>query len=40
MDVTDSVSARLLRLPLYFEMSEQDVDLVAERIAGFFGAAP
>jgi len=38
MDVTDSVSARLLRLPLYFEMSEQDVDRVAGRIAGYFGA--
>jgi len=38
MDVTDSVSARLLRLPLYFEMEEADVDRVAERVAGFFGA--
>jgi dTDP-4-amino-4,6-dideoxygalactose transaminase len=40
MTVTDHVSARLLRLPLYYEMSETDVDEVAERIAGFFGAAP
>jgi dTDP-4-amino-4,6-dideoxygalactose transaminase len=38
MIVTDDVSERLLRLPLYYEMSEQDVDLVAERIAGFFAA--
>jgi dTDP-4-amino-4,6-dideoxygalactose transaminase len=38
MTVTDDVSERLLRLPLYYEMSEQDVDLVAGRIAGFFGA--
>jgi len=38
MDVTDSVSARLLRLPLYFEMEEADVDRVAARVAGFFGA--
>jgi len=40
MNVTDSVSARLLRLPLYYEMSEQDVDLVSACIAGFFAAAP
>lgn len=40
MTVTDDVSARLLRLPLYYEMSEQDLGQVAEQIAGFFGAAP
>ena len=38
MSVTDAVSARLLRLPLYYEMEEGDVDQVARRIAGFFGA--
>jgi dTDP-4-amino-4,6-dideoxygalactose transaminase len=40
MTVTDDVSGRLLRLPLYYEMEEDDVDRVARRVAGFFGAAP
>jgi dTDP-4-amino-4,6-dideoxygalactose transaminase len=37
MTVTDDVSSRLLRLPLYFELDEGDVRHIAAAIRGFFG---
>lgn len=37
MQVTDRVSDCLLRLPLYFEMTTEDVDRVSAAIAEFFG---
>ncbi len=36
MDVTNDISNRLLRLPLYYEMSENDVSYVVEKIKGFY----
>jgi len=36
MTVTDSVAGCLLRLPLYFEMNEEAVDMVVAAILGFF----
>ncbi len=38
MAVTDSVAERLLRLPLYYEMGEAEVDRVVECVASFFEA--
>ncbi|MDH5535513.1 MAG: DegT/DnrJ/EryC1/StrS family aminotransferase, partial [Betaproteobacteria bacterium] len=35
MPVTDDVSERLLRLPLYFELQESDVARIAEQIRRF-----
>lgn len=35
--VTDAVAARLLRLPLYFEMGAEEVLRVQEAVAGFYG---
>jgi len=40
MVVTDDVSACLLRLPLYYEMTEVDVEKVVTSVAGFYGCAP
>ncbi len=37
MAVTDAVSDRLLRLPLYYEMSDDDMDRVIAAVAGFYG---
>lgn len=37
MRVTDDISERLLRLPLYYEMSDEDVTRVSQAILGFFG---
>jgi dTDP-4-amino-4,6-dideoxygalactose transaminase len=37
MTVTDDVSSRLLRLPLYFELDEGDVRHIVAAIRGFFG---
>ncbi len=37
MRVTDDISERLLRLPLYYEMSDEDVARVSQAILGFFG---
>ncbi|WDP90808.1 MAG: dTDP-4-amino-4,6-dideoxygalactose transaminase [Desulfobacter sp.] len=37
MERTDELSARVLRLPLYFEMEEEDVRRVAESVLGFYG---
>lgn len=36
MDVTDDLSNRLLRLPLYFEMTDRDVDRVTGLISDFY----
>lgn len=36
MEVTERVAETLLRLPLYFEMQETDVDRVADSISRFF----
>ncbi|MBN1292891.1 MAG: dTDP-4-amino-4,6-dideoxygalactose transaminase [Candidatus Latescibacteria bacterium] len=36
LHVTKSISERLLRLPIYYEMTEQDVEKVAERIKQFY----
>jgi dTDP-4-amino-4,6-dideoxygalactose transaminase len=36
MAVTDRVSDCLLRLPLYYEMGEQDVERVVEAVEGFY----
>ena len=36
MDVTDNISDRLLRLPLYYEMSDVDVRFVAKNIDEFY----
>jgi dTDP-4-amino-4,6-dideoxygalactose transaminase len=36
MSVTDSISDRLLRLPLYYGMSDEDVGRVASAVSGFY----
>ncbi len=38
MAVTDDIAERLLRLPLYFELSEADQELVIGAVREFFGA--
>jgi dTDP-4-amino-4,6-dideoxygalactose transaminase len=40
MSVTDDISARLLRLPLYFELQESEVGGIAERVKSFFAGRP
>lgn len=37
MRVTDDISERLLRLPLYYEMTDEDISRVSRAILGFFG---
>jgi dTDP-4-amino-4,6-dideoxygalactose transaminase len=37
MSVTDDISGRLLRLPLYYEMTEKDVDRVIAAVKEFYG---
>ena len=37
MGITDDVSAKLLRLPVYYEMKDQEVDRVVETIFEFYG---
>jgi dTDP-4-amino-4,6-dideoxygalactose transaminase len=37
LPVTDSVSSRLLRLPLYLEMTDADVARVVVEVGHFFG---
>ena len=37
MAVTDDLASRLLRLPLYCDMTEREVDLVTTGIAAFYG---
>jgi dTDP-4-amino-4,6-dideoxygalactose transaminase len=37
MRVTDDLSDRVLRLPIYYEMRKEDVDMVAEHVRRFYG---
>ena len=37
MRVTDDLSDRVLRLPVYYEMREKDVDMVVEHVSRFYG---
>jgi dTDP-4-amino-4,6-dideoxygalactose transaminase len=37
MVITNSVSDRLLRLPMYYELSDAEIDFVAEKILEFYG---
>jgi len=37
MHVTDNISDRIVRLPLYYEMKEKDVEMVAEQVRRFYG---
>jgi dTDP-4-amino-4,6-dideoxygalactose transaminase len=37
MSVTDDISSRLLRLPLYYEMTDEDVDRVVVAVQEFYG---
>jgi dTDP-4-amino-4,6-dideoxygalactose transaminase len=37
MSITDDVSAKLVRLPIYYEMTDQEVDRVVETIMKFYG---
>jgi len=37
LPVTETISERLLRLPMYYEMQETEVDLVVDEICKFFG---
>lgn len=39
LEVTDSVSSRMLRLPLYFELADDDVSRITDAIGAFFGRA-
>lgn len=38
LPVTEAISERLLRLPMYYEMQESEVDIVVNEIFRFFGA--
>jgi dTDP-4-amino-4,6-dideoxygalactose transaminase len=40
MRVTDDISNRLLRLPLYYEMREEDLDRVVACVKGFYSKGP
>ncbi len=40
MPVTDDISGRLLRLPLYFELQEADVGRITEQVRRFFSGRP
>lgn len=40
LPVTDRVSAQVLTLPMYAAMSEEEIDLITERIADFFSKVP
>jgi dTDP-4-amino-4,6-dideoxygalactose transaminase len=37
MRVTDDISDRVLRLPVYYEMKNEDVEMVAEHVRRFYG---
>jgi dTDP-4-amino-4,6-dideoxygalactose transaminase len=37
MSVTDDISGRLLRLPLYYEMRDEDLDRVVAAVREFYG---
>ena len=36
LDVTDDLSVRLLRLPMYYEMGDEDILRVVEKVTDFF----
>ena len=36
--VTDDISERLLRLPIYYSISDAEVDTVIDAVRGFFQA--
>jgi dTDP-4-amino-4,6-dideoxygalactose transaminase len=36
LPVTDDTSSRLLRLPVYYDLSDRDVTEVAEAVLGFY----
>lgn len=36
MRITDDLSGRLLRLPLFFEITDEEVDRVVETVKGFY----
>ncbi len=38
MRVTDEISERLLRLPLFYQMTEAEIEFVSESIAQFYGS--
>jgi dTDP-4-amino-4,6-dideoxygalactose transaminase len=38
LPVTEGISGRLLRLPIYYEISDEEQDRVVELIRSFFGA--
>ena len=40
MTVTDGVSERLLRLPLYYDLTDAEVAGIVAAIAEFFGSRP
>lgn len=40
LPVTEAISERLLRLPMYYEMRETEVDLVVDEICKFFKLSP
>ena len=40
LPVTESISDRLLRLPFFYELTYQEMDLVADLFYGFFAVTP
>jgi dTDP-4-amino-4,6-dideoxygalactose transaminase len=36
LPVTEDIAPRLLRLPLYYEFAQEQIDYVADQIAAFF----
>jgi len=40
LPVTESMSKRLLRLRFFYELTPQEIDLVADLIYDFFGVTP
>ncbi len=37
LPVTEDVAARLVRLPMYYELAEGDIRAVVDAVCGFFG---
>ncbi len=40
LPITEDISARLVRLPLYYDMTEADVSVVARELCAFYRVAP
>lgn len=36
MTVTDDISERILRLPMYYELTDDDIEKVVEALEGFY----